>query len=52
MNVTFKVGDHVALNHLSNLKMAKRKAVQKIHIVFNNLLNTLGEFKRFLGSSS
>ncbi|MFM7896439.1 MAG: ABC transporter ATPase, partial [Flavobacterium sp.] len=48
MNVTFKVGDHVAFKPLIEFKkMAKEKAVSENTIVFNNLLNTLGELKEF-----
>jgi len=48
MNVTFKVGDHVAFKPLIEFKkMAKEKAVSENTIVFNNLLNTLGELEDF-----
>ena len=48
MNVTFKVGDHVAFKPLIEFKkMAKEKAVSENTIVFNNLLNTLGEWQDF-----
>ena len=48
MNVTFKVGDHVAFKPLIEFKkMAKEKAVSENTIVFNNLLNTLGELQDF-----
>ena len=45
MNVTFKVGDHVAHKQLIDFKkMAKEKAVTENTIVFNNLVNTVLEF--------
>jgi hypothetical protein len=48
MNVTFKVGDHVAFKPLIEFKkMAKEKAVSENTIVFNNLLNTVGEWNDF-----
>ena len=48
MNVTFKVGEHVAFKPLIEFKkMAKEKAVSENTIVFNNLLNTLGELNDF-----
>ncbi|MQP24302.1 ABC transporter ATPase [Flavobacterium sp. LMO8] len=48
MNVTFKIGDHVAFKPLIEFKkMAKEKAVSENTIVFNNLLNTLGELNDF-----
>jgi hypothetical protein len=48
MNVTFKVGEHVAFKPLIEFKkLAKEKAVSENTIVFNNLLNTLGEWKDF-----
>lgn len=48
MNVTFKVGEHVAFKPLIEFKkLAKEKAVSENTIVFNNLLNTLGEWKEF-----
>ncbi|MBF0695641.1 MAG: ABC transporter ATPase [Flavobacterium sp.] len=44
MNVTFKLGDHVAHKPLAEFKkMAKEKAVSENTIVFNNLINTVGE---------
>ena len=44
MNVTFKLGDHVAHKPLAEFKkMAKEKAVSANTIVFNNLINTVGE---------
>lgn len=48
MNVTFKMGEHVAFKPLIEFKkLAKEKAVSENTIVFNNLLNTLGEWKDF-----
>ena len=48
MNVTFKLGDHVAHKPLSEFKkMAKEKAVSENTVVFNNLVNTVGEYSEF-----
>lgn len=48
MNVTFKLGEHIAHKELIDFKkMAKEKAVSGDTIVFNNLINTLGEFNEF-----
>lgn len=48
MNVTFKMGEHVAFKPLIEFKkLAKEKAVSGNTIVFNNLLNTVGEWKYF-----
>lgn len=48
MNVTFKVGEHVAFKPLIEFKkLAKEKAVSENTIVFNNLVNTLGEWQDF-----
>lgn len=48
MNVTFKTGEFVAYKPLLDFKkMAKEKAVTKDTIVFNNLVNTVGEFNEF-----
>jgi|SRR5690554_898354 len=48
MNVTYKTGEFVAYKPLLEFKkMAKEKAVNKDTIVFNNLVNTVGEFKEF-----
>lgn len=45
MNVTFKLGEHVAHKPLIEFKkMAKDKAVSANTIVFNNLVNTIEEF--------
>ncbi|HSD15279.1 MAG TPA: hypothetical protein VLB74_11580 [Flavobacterium sp.] len=48
MNVTFKLGDHIAYKPLIDFKkMAKEKAVSENTIVFNNLVNTIGEWQDF-----
>lgn len=48
MNVTFKVGDHIAHKPLIDFKkMAKEKAVTDKTIVFNNLVTSKGEFIEF-----
>lgn len=45
MNVTFKVGEHVAHKTLIDFKkMAKDKAITGDTIVFNNLVNNIAEF--------
>jgi hypothetical protein len=45
MNVTFKLGEHVAHKTLIDFKkMAKDKAVTENTIVFNNLVNNIEEF--------
>ena len=45
MNVTFKLGEHVAHKTLIDFKkMAKDKAVTENTIVFNNLVNTIEEW--------
>ena len=45
MNVTFKLGDHIAHKPLIEFKkMAKEKAVSENTIVFNNLVNTIEEW--------
>jgi len=45
MNVTFRVGEHIAHKTLIDFKkMAKEKAVTANTIVFNNLVNTIGEW--------
>lgn len=45
MNVTFKLGEHVAHKTLIDFKkMAKDKAVTENTIVFNNLVNSIEEF--------
>lgn len=46
MNVTFKLGDHIAHKTLADFKkMAKDKAVTENTIVFNNLINTISEYQ-------
>ena len=48
MNVTYKIGEHIAHKTLIDFKkMAKEKAVTSKTIVFNNLINTKGEFEDF-----
>jgi len=48
MNVTFKLGDHIAHKPLIEFKkMAKEKAVSANTVVFNNLVNTVGEWQDF-----
>lgn len=48
MNVTFKTGEHIAHKPLKDFKrMAKEKAVSANTIVFNNLVNTIGELQDF-----
>lgn len=48
MNVTFKLGEHIAHKTLIEFKkMAKEKAVSANTIVFNNLVNTIEEWKDF-----
>jgi hypothetical protein len=45
MNVTFKLGEHIAHKTLIDFKkMAKDKAVSENTIVFNNLVNTIEEW--------
>lgn len=45
MNVTFKLGEHIAHKPLIDFKkMAKEKAVSGNTIVFNNLVNTIEEW--------
>ncbi|MFN8273586.1 MAG: ABC transporter ATPase [Flavobacteriaceae bacterium] len=44
MNVTFKLGEHIAYKPLIEFKkMVKDKAVSEKTIVFNNLVNTIDE---------
>jgi hypothetical protein len=46
MNVSYKQGDYIAYKSLLDFKkMAKDRAVSKNTIVFNNLVNTIAEFK-------
>lgn len=48
MNVTFKLGDHIAHKQLTEFKkMAKEKAVSASTVVFNNLVNTVGEYREY-----
>ncbi|NUY79971.1 ABC transporter ATPase [Flavobacterium sp. MAH-1] len=48
MNVTFRNGEHIAHKTLMDFKkMAKEKAVTGNTIVFNNLVNTIGEWNEF-----
>lgn len=48
MNVTFKLGEHIAHKNLIEFrKMAKEKAVSANTIVFNNLVNTVGEWQDY-----
>lgn len=48
MNVTFRLGEHIAHKPLLEFKkMAKEKAVSENTIVFNNLVNTVGEWREF-----
>ena len=46
MNVSYKQGEFIAYKPLKDFrKMAKDKAVSKNTIVFNNLINSIAEFK-------
>lgn len=46
MNVTFKTGEYVAHKDLAAFKkMAKDRSVSPKTIVFNNLVNTIGEYR-------
>jgi hypothetical protein len=48
MNVTFKQGDYFVHKDLSDFrKMVKSKAVTKETIVFNNLVDTKGDYEKF-----
>ncbi|NBL65707.1 ABC transporter ATPase [Flavobacterium sp. NST-5] len=48
MNVTFRLGEHIAHKPLIDFKkMAKEKAVSGNTIVFNNLVNTVGEWHEY-----
>ena len=48
MNVSFKNGPYVAYKDLADFrKMAKAKSVSPKTIVFNNLVQTVGEYKEF-----
>ena len=47
MNVTFKQGDFLAYKPLDEfVKMAKAKSVSKETIVFNNLIDTIKDYKQ------
>jgi len=46
MNVTFRTGEHIAYKPLIDFKkMVKEKSVSANTIVFNNLVNTVGEWQ-------
>lgn len=48
MNVTYRLGEHIAHKPLADFKkMAKDKAVSGNTIVFNNLVNTVGEWRDY-----
>jgi hypothetical protein len=48
MNVTYRLGEHIAHKPLTEFKkMAKDRAVSGNTIVFNNLVNTVGEWREF-----
>lgn len=48
LNVTYYNGPHIAHKPLADFKkMAKNKSVSKNTVVFNNLVNTKGEFEEF-----
>lgn len=48
MNVTFRLGEFISYKPLIEFKkMAKEKAVSENTIVFNNLVNTVGEWQDF-----
>ncbi|HLA55483.1 MAG TPA: hypothetical protein VK623_05260 [Flavobacterium sp.] len=48
MNVTYKLGEHIAHKPLTEFKkMAKDRAVTGNTIVFNNLVNTVGEWNEY-----
>jgi len=48
MNVTYKQGEHITHKTLTDFKrMAKEKAVSENTIVFNNLVNTVGEWHEY-----
>lgn len=48
MNVSYKQGEFIAYKPLLEFKtMAKNRAISENTIVFNNLVNTIGEFKEF-----
>ncbi|HEU4496590.1 MAG TPA: ABC transporter ATPase [Flavobacterium sp.] len=48
MNVTYRLGEHIAHKPLAEFKkMAKEKAVSANTVVFNNLVNTVGEWQEY-----
>lgn len=48
INVTFKTGDFIAFKTLTEFKkMVKDKSVNENTVVFNNLVNTIGEWNDF-----
>ena len=48
MNVTYKQGENITHKSLIDFKkIAKEKAVTKNTIVFNNLVNTIGEWHEY-----
>lgn len=48
MNVTYKTGEFIAFKTLIEFKqMVKTRAVNEDTIVFNNLVNDLGEFREY-----
>ncbi|MFL9843481.1 ABC transporter ATPase [Flavobacterium rhizosphaerae] len=48
MNVTFKQGEYITYKPLTDFKkMAKEKSVSANTIVFNNLVNNIGEWKDY-----
>lgn len=48
LNVTFKLGEFISHKSLADFKkMAKEKAVSENTIVFNNLVNNLGEWREY-----
>jgi hypothetical protein len=48
MNVTFKTGDFIAFKTLTDFKkLVKDKSVNENTIVFNNLVNTIGEWNDY-----
>ena len=48
MNVTFKQGEHITHKPLIEFKkLAKDKSVSANTVVFNNLVNTVGEYQEF-----
>jgi len=50
MNVTFKQGNYLSykpLNEFVKMSKAKSKSISKETIVFNNLVDTVGDYKKF-----